>query len=228
MGIFLNKNYFYIMKTAIIIGASGLVGSFITLKLLDDDRYEKVKVFVRNSLDIKHPKLEENIVNFDNLAEWSNKIIGSEIYSALGTTLKKAGSKEKQYKIDFTYQYDIAKAACDNKVKSLLLVSSLGANYKSTNFYLRMKGSLDEKIQQLAFDKIRIFRPSVLIGLRSEERFGESISIKIAGIITSIIPAFKKYKPIKASLVAEAMIKCANKTTLKKINIYEGDEIFNL
>lgn len=216
------------MKTAIIIGASGLVGSFITLKLLDDDRYEKVKVFVRNSLDIKHPKLEENIVNFDNLAEWSNKIIGSEIYSALGTTLKKAGSKEKQYKIDFTYQYDIAKAACDNKVKSLLLVSSLGANYKSTNFYLRMKGNLDEKIQQLAFDKISIFRPSILIGLRSEKRFGESLSIKIAGVITSIIPAFKKYKPIKASLVAEAMIKCANKTTLKKINIYEGDEIFNL
>lgn len=228
MGIFLNKNYFYIMKTAIIIGASGLVGSFITLKLLDDDRYEKVKVFVRNSLDIKHPKLEENIVNFDNLSEWSNKIIGSEIYSALGTTLKKAGSKEKQYKIDFTYQYDIAKAACDNKVKSLLLVSSLGANYKSTNFYLRMKGNLDEKIQQLAFDKISIFRPSILIGLRSEKRFGESLSIKIAGVITSIIPAFKKYKPIKASLVAEAMIKCANKTTLKKINIYEGDEIFNL
>lgn len=216
------------MKTAIIIGASGLVGSFITLNLLDDDRYEKVKVFVRNSLDIKHPKLEENIVNFDNLAEWSNKIIGSEIYSALGTTLKKAGSKEKQYKIDFTYQYDIAKAACDNKVKSLLLVSSLGANYKSTNFYLRMKGNLDEKIQQLAFDKISIFRPSILIGLRSEKRFGESLSIKIAGVITSIIPAFKKYKPIKASLVAEAMIKCANKTTLKKINIYEGDEIFNL
>jgi uncharacterized protein YbjT (DUF2867 family) len=216
------------MKTAIIIGASGLVGSFITLNLLDDDRYEKVKVFVRNSLEIKHPKLEENIVNFDNLAEWSSKIIGSEIYSALGTTLKKAGSKEKQYKIDFTYQFDIAKAACDNKVKSLLLVSSLGANYKSNNFYLRMKGNLDEKIQQLAFDKISIFRPSILIGLRSEKRFGESLSIKIAGVITSIIPAFKKYKPIKASLVAEAMIKCANKTTLKKINIYEGDDLFNL
>lgn len=216
------------MKTAIIIGASGLVGSFITLNLLDDDRYEKVKVFVRNSLEIKHPKLEENIVNFENLAEWSNKIIGSEIYSALGTTLKKAGSKEKQYKIDFTYQYDIAKAACENKVKSILLVSSLGANYKSSNFYLRMKGSLDEKIQQLAFDKISIFKPSVLVGLRSEKRFGESLSIKIAGVITSIIPAFKKYKPIKASLVAESMIKCANKTTLKKINIYEGDDIFNL
>ena len=214
------------MKTSIIIGASGLVGSFITLKLLDDDRYEKVKVFVRNSLDIKHPKLEENIVNFDNLAEWSNKIIGSEIYSALGTTLKKAGSKEKQYKIDFTYQYDIAKAACENNVKSFLLVSSLGENYKSNNFYLRMKGSLDEKIQQLAFDKIRIFRPSVLIGLRSEKRFGESLGIKIDGAVTKIIPTLKKYRPIEASQVAEAMIKSANQNLSDKIKIYNSEEIF--
>lgn len=216
------------MKTAIVIGATGLVGSFITLNLLDDIRYEKVKVFVRNSLGIKHQKLEENIVDFDKLDEWKNKLTGDEIFSALGTTIKKAGSKENQYKIDFTYQYGVAKAASENKVRSYLLVSSLGANYKSGNFYLRMKGNLDEKVQQLNFEKIRLFRPSILVGLRSEKRLGESLGIKIAGIVTSIIPALKKYKPIYASKVAEAMINSANQLSQEKIRIYDSDEIINL
>lgn len=216
------------MKTAIVIGATGLVGSFITLKLLDDTRYENVKVFVRNSLGIKHPKLEENIVNFDKLDEWKNKLTGDELFSALGTTIKKAGSKENQYKIDFTYQYEVAKVAVENKVKSYFLVSSLGANYKSRNFYLRIKGNLDEKVQQLNFEKIRIFRPSILVGLRSEKRLGESLGIKIAGIVTSIIPALKKYKPIYASKVAEAIINSANQLSQEKIRIYDSDEIINL
>ena len=216
------------MKTAIVIGATGLVGSFVTLKLLDDNRYEKVKVFVRSSLGIKHPKLEESIVNFDQLENWKDKLIGDELYSALGTTIKKAGGKEKQYKIDFTYQYEVAKAASENKVKSYFLVSSLGADYKSGNFYLRMKGNLDEKVQQLNFEKIRIFRPSILVGLRSEKRLGESLGIKIAGIVTSIIPALKKYKPINASTVAEAMINSANFDSSEKLCIYDSDQIFKL
>lgn len=216
------------MKSAIVIGASGLVGSFITIKLLDDNRYEKVKVFVRNSLDIKHQKLEEYIVNFDMLEDWKDRVTGDELYSSLGTTIKKAGSKEKQYKIDFTYQYDIAKAASENGVKTYLLVSSVGADYKSSNFYLRMKGNLDEKIQQLNFERIRIFRPSILVGLRSETRLGESIGIKIAGIVTKIIPALKKYKPINASKVAESMIKSANYESSQKIIIYDSNEILDL
>lgn len=215
------------MKTAIVIGASGLVGSFITIKLLEDDRYEKVKVFVRTSLDIEHPKLEEHIVSFDKLDLWKADLIGDELYSALGTTLKKAGSKEKQYKIDFTYQYEIAKAAAENGVYSYFLVSSMGANYKSGSFYLRMKGNLDEKAQRLPFKHIFIFRPSILVGFRSEKRFGESIGIKIAGIISSIIPALKKYKPIDASQVAQAMINAANQNLEKQICIYQSKEIFN-
>jgi len=213
------------MKTAIVIGATGLVGSFVTLKLLDDSRYEKVKVFVRNSLGLNHSKLEENIINFDELEYWKNKITGDELYSALGTTIKKAGSKEIQYKIDFTYQFDFAKAASENGVKNYYLVSSLGADYKSSNFYLRMKGNLDEKVKQLNFEKIRIFRPSVLVGLRNKKRLMETLGIKIAGVITSIIPAVKKYKPINASIVAEAMIKSANENSLDKIVTYDSDQI---
>ena len=216
------------MKTAIVIGATGLVGSNITSQLLDDARYEKVKVFVRRSLKINNPKLEEHLINFDNIDVWKEYITGDELYSALGTTIKKAGSKEAQYKIDFTYQYEVAKTAVQNGVKKYLLVSSAGANYKSSNFYLRMKGSLDEKVQQLDFGHICIFKPSYLDGVRSEKRLGETIGIKIAGTITKIIPTLKKYRPIEASRVAEAMIKSANQNISDKIKIYNPEEIFKV
>jgi len=216
------------MKTALIIGATGLVGSFITLKLLNDNSYEKVKVFVRRSIKINNPKLEEHIINFEKIETWKDQLIGDELYSALGTTIKKAGSKDAQYKIDYTYQYEVAKAASENGVKKYLLVSSAGANYKSSNFYLRIKGSLDEKVQQLGFDKIRIFRPSILVGKRSERRLAESLGIKIAGAITRLIPSLKKYRPIEASRVAEAMIKSANENILNKTKIYQPEEIFEI
>ena len=216
------------MKTAIVIGATGLVGNLITLNLLDDARYEKVKVFVRRSLKINHPKLEEHLINFEKIDIWKEYLTGDELYSALGTTIKKAGSKAAQYKIDFTYQYEVAKAATQNGVKKILLVSSAGANYKSGNFYLRMKGKLDEAVQQLSFEQIFIFRPSILVGDRIERRLGESLGIKIAATITKIIPALKKYRPIEASRVAEAMIKSANQKLPGKIKIYNPEEIFEI
>lgn len=198
------------MKSAIVIGATGLVGKFITTILLADERYDKIKVFVRRTTAINNPKLEEHIVDFKNIDSWRNLLSGDELYSALGTTIKKAGSKKAQYNIDFNYQYNVAKAAADNGVKAISLVSSLGANAKSKNFYLRMKGELDEKIKLLDFEKIRIFRPSMLVGERTEKRFAETIGIKIAGAIIKLIPALNKYRPINAELVAESMIKSAN------------------
>jgi len=216
------------MKTAIIIGATGLVGNIITRKLLDDNRYVKVKVFVRRSLQISNLKLEEHIVDFDKIELWKDSLGGDELYSALGTTIKKAGSKDVQYKIDFTYQYEVAKASAQIGVEKYLLVSSAGANNKSNNFYLSMKGKLDEKVQLLPFKHIHIFRPSILVGDRNEKRLGESLGIKIAGIITKIIPAIKKYRPIEASKVAETMIKSASQTLTEQIKIYQPEEIFNL
>jgi uncharacterized protein YbjT (DUF2867 family) len=216
------------MKTAIIIGATGLVGNFITLMLLDDDRYQKVKVFVRRSLKINHPRLEEHLVNFEKIEFWKDQLVGDELYSALGTTIKKAGSKDAQHKIDYSYQYEVAKAASQNGVKKYLLVSSAGANYKSGNFYLRMKGKLDEAVQQLSFEQIAIIRPSILVGKRSERRLAESLGIKIAGTITKLIPALKKYRPTEASRVAEAMIKSANQNLLNKTKIYQPEEIIEI
>ena len=216
------------MKTAIVIGATGLVGSLMTQKLLEDNRYEKVKVFVRRSLHLKHPKLEEHLINFEKIEIWKEYLTGDELYSALGTTIKKAGSKDAQYIIDFTYQHEVAKAASQNGVEKYLLVSSAGANYKSKNFYLRMKGKLDEKVQLLSFKQILIFRPSILAGERSELRLAEVLGIKIAGIVTRIIPALKKYRPIEASQVAEAMIESANQIVSTKIKIFNPEEIFEI
>ncbi len=152
------------MKTAIIVGASGLIGKSLVRKLLEDNRYKSVKVFVRRSINISNSKLAELIVDFDKITDWKNKITGDELYSAMGTTIKKAGSKEAQYKIDVTYQYEFAKAAAENGVKSYFLVSSSGANAKSKLFYMKIKGELEEKVKLLPFNKIRIFRPSLLLG----------------------------------------------------------------
>ena len=216
------------MKTAIIIGATGLVGNELTKKLLKDDRYSIVKIFVRKSAGITHPKLEEHVVDFEKLEQWKNKITGDELYSAMGTTIKKAGSKEAQYKIDFTYQYKCAKAASENGVEKYLLVSSAGANKKSGNFYLRMKGELDEIVSLLPFKRINIFRPSILAGERKERRRGEEIGTYAIKFLAQIIPPLKKYRPIEAATVAEAMIRAANQNNQPNMMIYELEQIFQI
>jgi uncharacterized protein YbjT (DUF2867 family) len=216
------------MKTAIIIGATGLVGNQLTKKLLKDDRYSIVKIFVRKSSSITHSKLEEHVVDFEKLEQWKNKITGDELCSAMGTTIKKAGGKEAQYKIDFTYQYECAKAASENGVGKYLLVSSAGANATSGNFYLRIKGELDERVSELPFKQIYIFRPSILAGERKERRRGEVIGISAINFLASIIPPLRKYRPIEAATVAEAMIKAANAENKTKISIYELEQIFQL
>jgi uncharacterized protein YbjT (DUF2867 family) len=216
------------MKTAIVIGATGLIGKHITKLLLDNPAYSKVKVFVRRSLNISNPKLEEHIVNFDELDKWKTKIIGDELFSAMGTTIRKAKSTSIQYKVDVTYQYEVAKAASENGVKSYFLVSSSGANAKSKLFYMRIKGELDEKVKQLSFNKIRIFRPSLLLGERPEKRFGEKAAENILKIVVPIFPFLKNQRPIEGEKVARAMIVSANEDDKARIKIFEPLEIFSL
>lgn len=165
------------------------------------------------------------MVDFENLEQWKNKITGDELYSAMGTTIKKAGSKEAQYKIDFTYQYNLAKAASENGVETYLLISSAGANANSRNFYLRMKGELDAKVSELSFKHVSIFRPSILAGQRMERRMGEEIGIPVIKFMAKLIPPLRKYRPIEAAKVAEAMIKTANTENKTKISIFELDQI---
>ena len=124
---------------------------------------------------MQHAKLQERIVNFDAVPEWKALLTGDVLFSSLGTTLKQAGSKEAQYKVDFTYQYNIAKAAADNGVSQYVLVSSAGASPQSRIFYSRMKGELEEAVKTFSFPHITILQPGILQGERDEFRLGERI-----------------------------------------------------
>ena len=192
-------------KAAILIGATGLVGSHVLNLLLKNERYSKVKVFHRRSTGVAHDKLEEQIINFDDIESWSDQLTGDELYSAMGTTIKKAGGKEAQYKVDVTLPLNVAKAAAENGVKKYSLVSSAGADSQSRLFYPRIKGELEEAVKSLSFERTTIMRPSILDGERDENRSGEQFGLGVMRIAGKI-PGLKKYRPIPARQVARAMI----------------------
>ena len=193
------------MKTAIVIGATGLVGNELTKILLKDSRYELVKIFVRKSTLIKNEKLEEHIVNFDKPEQWKKEVTGDVLYSAMGTTLKAAGSKDAQYKVDYTYQYQMAKIAASNGVPRYVLISAAGSNAGSKIFYSRIKGELERDIKKLPFESIHIIRPGMLSGNRKQERTGETIGISVMKVV-SLIPGLGQLKPISGTEVARAMV----------------------
>lgn len=213
-------------QKAIVVGATGLVGTQLIRKLLLDDRFERVTIFARRQSGLKHPKLKEQIVDFDKISEWADEIKGDILFSAMGTTLKNAGSKETQYKIDYTYQFEVAKAAARNGVSKYVLISSAGANSKSKIFYSRIKGELDEAVQKLNFQKTIILRPSILDGDRKEKRTAEQISLKISRWITHFV--FRKYRPIRDEVVANAMINSVFDDPKTGYYIYELDNIVGL
>ena len=214
------------MKTACILGATGLVGSELLSQLLSNNDYEKVHIFLRREIDLTHPKLKKHLINFDNTDSWKELVTGDVLFSAFGTTISKAGSKDAQYKIDYTYQYEFAKAAAENGVKNYVLISSAGANANSSSFYTRIKGELDEAVKQLSFNHVSILRPSFLDGNRKESRLGETIGIAVAKAL-SFIPIIKKYAPIQVSNVAKAMIE-AEKRNQQPYKVWELNEIKEL
>jgi uncharacterized protein YbjT (DUF2867 family) len=152
------------MKTAIVIGSTGMVGFQLIQELLDSPLYSEVVSLSRRSCGLTHPKLKEHIINFDTPDTWKEFVKGDVLFSALGTTQAKAGSKEAEYKVDYTYQLAVAETAAQNAVHTLVVVSSAGANPKSFSFYMRMKGQLDEKVLTLPFKCICIMRPGQLDG----------------------------------------------------------------
>jgi uncharacterized protein YbjT (DUF2867 family) len=198
------------MKIALIIGATGLVGSKIVRRLNDSKFYSNAILLVRRKSEFNHMKFEERIIDFENID--ADLVKGDDVFCAIGTTIKKAGSKENQYKIDCEYPFKIAQTAKQNGAKQFILVSSLGADHRSSNFYLRTKGELEEKISALNFETFIILRPSIILGKRNEFRLGETIGVFF---ITLFSPLFfgslKKYKGVRASAIASRMVILANK-----------------
>jgi len=215
-------------KTAIIIGSTGLTGSHLLKILLNSDVYDKVISFVRRSSKISHPKLIQHIVDFDDTDTYNDYMEGNDMFCCLGTTIKKAGSQEAFEKVDLTYPIHFAKAAAVRGVKQFSIISSIGANPESGNFYLRTKGKCEEELRKLPFQSISIFRPSLLEGNRKEFRIGERMAeyaMKVLSVF--FIGRLKKYRPIKAKKVAESMYRIAQQNTVG-FHIYESDEIANI
>lgn len=212
------------MKKAIVIGSTGLVGTQLIQLLLQSNDFSEVTSLVRRISGISHPKLKEYCIDFDKPDTWSHLVNGDVLFSALGTTIAQAKTKEAQFKVDFTYQFNVAEIASNNGVKSYVLISSVGANKTSRNFYTNMKGQLDEKILKLPFEFISIIRPGQLDGNRTEKRTAEKIALKVMYAINKI-GLLKKYRPIQAKQVAMAMINASNK---KVSDIYTLEKVFEL
>jgi uncharacterized protein YbjT (DUF2867 family) len=208
---------------ALIIGATGSTGKFLVEQLLEDQDYSSVVTFVRKSSGKEHPKLKEHIVNFENIDSFKDLITGDVLFSCLGTTLKAAGSKENQWKIDFDIPAAFAVAARQNDVKSFVLVSSYGASAQSSVFYSKMKGKLEDHIQALRFEQYIIFRPGPLVR-EDSDRLGEKIAVKVIRILNGI-GLFKKFKPLPTPLLAEKLVK-APKTLTSGTTIVELERIF--
>jgi uncharacterized protein YbjT (DUF2867 family) len=214
------------VKTAIVIGATGLVGTQLVRLLLTDNYFRKVIVFVRRSMQIRDDKLEEHLIDFDKPETWQHLVKGDVLFSTLGTTIKQAGSQQAQYRIDYFYQYQFAQAAAHNDVPVYVLVSSAGANPDAVIFYSRMKGELEKDVKQLKFSSINIIQPGLLAGERKETRRGEKVGYLLLQALNKI-GLFKKYRPIDAAIVAQAMINASKKAT-KGVQVYTLEAVFQL
>ena len=213
------------MKTALVIGSTGLIGSQLLQLLLASDDYNKVIAFTKRDMGLKHPKLTQHIIDFDKPETYKELVVGDYFFCTIGTTIKNAGSQQAFRKVDFEYPKQFATFALLNKVKQFLIISSLGADATSGNFYLKTKGEIQDFLKDCDFESVSVLQPSLLLGDRTEFRFGE----KVGGFFMKMLPFLffgnlKKYKPIESTTVAKALLKIAQNNN-KGFKIYESDLI---
>jgi uncharacterized protein YbjT (DUF2867 family) len=212
------------MKKAIVLGATGMVGTQLIHSLIENDDYSEIVSLVRRTSGITNKKLTEHIINFDDPDTWEKLVTGDVLFSTLGTTIAQAKTKSEQYKVDFTYQYTVARIAAKNGVTQYVLVSSAGANSSSMAFYTKMKGELEDAVKSLPFDYISILRPGQLEGNRVNKRPAEKMALSIMHGANKL-GLFNRYRPILDIQVAKAMIAAASKSTSAT---YTLQEVFEL
>ncbi len=212
-------------KTALVAGASGLIGGHLLDLLAADNTFVRIKSVTRKPLNSDKENVSEIIVDFDSLNQFSQRLAADVVFCCLGTTIKTAGSQENFRKVDYTYCLELAKAAKAQGAKQFILVSSLGADAQSGNFYLRTKGEIENAIAALDFDSFCVMRPSMLLGDRKETCIGESIG-KVFMQATGFLFAgpLKKYKAIEAKTVARCMATLAKDPEKGKM-VFESDVI---
>ena len=194
---------------ALIIGASGATGKELVQQLLEHPAYSSVTIFVRKNSFAAHPKLTVHCIDFSQPEKWQQWVLGDVLFSAMGTTLKKAGSKKNQWTVDYDYQYTFARIAKENKVPKYVLVSASKANANSIFFYSKMKGKLEQAVEQLNFEQCILFRPPVLIRPNSD-RQGENLAVHVLQFFNRI-GLFQKQKPLSTLHLAQAMLTVAQK-----------------
>jgi len=204
-------------RSALLVGATGLVGSFLLQRLLASERYARVTVWARRDVGKTHPKLKVEIVDFERLEE--RRVEAEDVFCCLGTTIKQAGSQAAFRRVDYGYPVALARAAARGGAKRLLVVSALGANPDATMFYNRVKGEMEEAVRAGVPQTI-LFRPSLLSGRRAEERLGEKVGLVVGSILG---PLLGKYRPIHADIVAAAMLNAAEED--RPSCVLESDEI---
>jgi uncharacterized protein YbjT (DUF2867 family) len=212
------------LKEVTLFGGTGLIGSLLLDILIKDNDYHKINVVTRKSISLSHKKIKIHIIDFSNSKSYSQTLRNSQIvFASIGTTQSKVkGNKESYRKIDFDIIYNIAKACKENNVENFSFVSSSGANIKSNNFYLNLKGEIENSILNLNLSSTSVFRPSLLLGKRKEKRYGEKIAQLIMPFLSFLMPS--KYKPIKAALVAKSMVNIS-KSIQPGFKIYHYKEI---
>ena len=197
------------MAKAILLGASGLIGGLLLNVLLQSSEYKEVVIFVRKELPVKHKKLKQLVIDFNKLETYATEITGDAIFCCLGTTRKKTPDLSVYRKIDHDYPLQVAKIAFQNGVEQYHLVSSLGADANSSNFYTKMKGEVEDDMIKVGLKCLHIYRPSFLTGNRTEKnRFAErNVAVLFKVIDPLLFGGLKKYRSIPAKTVALAMYK---------------------
>lgn len=208
-------------RKAIVAGATGLVGRELVHLLLHDPEYEEVMILVRKPVDILHPKLQTEVIDFDRLKEADIDMVGADVYCTLGTTIKKAGTQEAFRKVDYAYPLVLGQLAKTGDAKRFMIVTATGANASSRIFYSRVKGETEEALKELELRELHIFRPSLLLGDRDEFRTGERLMGFFAPLFKGPLRA---YGPVQAQSVAAAMIRAA-KEGLPGVHVHESRDI---
>lgn len=217
-------------KTALIAGATGLVGQALTEILSHAEEYREVIVLVRERVADWEQKrnIKQVIVNYEQLEQQRQELIADDVYCCIGTTIKKAGTQEKMYRIDVTYPFELARIAREQGAQQMLLISAMGADPASSIFYSRMKGELEHKLRGLDYPHLSIMRPSLLMGSRKEFRLGEQTGAVLAKALSPIlIGPMQKYRAIPAETVAQAMYQTACKRP-KGTVVYLSNQIYTI
>jgi uncharacterized protein YbjT (DUF2867 family) len=212
------------MKTALLFGASGLVGSHLLNQLISNNNYSKIKLFVRSTINITDPKIEIIQTDFNNLENHIEDIKGDDCFFCIGTTKKNSPDKNEYKRIELEVPKQIAQIAKSNLVNSFVFVSSGYADPKSSGDYLKFKGEVEQELKKLSFPKLGIVRPSFLLGDRKEKRIGEKIGIFVFKLLSPLfLGPLKKMKPIHSASVAKGMIAIIQNDSSQ--TIFESNEI---